>query len=554
MKLKKDIEKILSDFFGEEVFLSLEKDAARGDYATSIALKKAKELKKNPREIAQDFIDKFPKNDFIERIDVAGAGFINFFLKPEAVQKELVRFNPEESFDYLKDDKVCIDFSHPNIAKPLHFGHFRSTVIGESFVRILRHSGADVLADNYLGDWGTQFGKLIVAIRNWGDAEAIKADPIGELVRLYRRFHDEAEKNPELEKQGAEEFRKMEQEKNEENLREWRWIIDVSLAHLQKFYDRIDANFDVIRGESYWEKYISESLKELKDKKVAKIDQGALVAFFGDESKLPPMIYRRSDGASLYQTRDIARIRYYENEDIDHLIYVVGSDQKLHFRQLIETAKMLGYKTKITHATFGMIRLPEGKMSTRKGRVIELDEVLDEAENRACTILKERGVDFPDDELDILKTQIAMGAIKFNDLSQNRTHDIMFDWDKMLSFEGFSAPFLQYSHARARSILRKAEGVDIKIGRLENEYEIELAKKILNFEQAVLLSADTLKPNLLAEYLFELAGVFNRFYGNLNVLNADDIEKSQRLYLIDVFTRTLKKGLSLLGIESPERM
>jgi arginyl-tRNA synthetase len=463
---------------------------------------------------------------------------------------------------FLQGESVCIDYSHPNIAKPLHFGHFRSTVIGESLVRILRHAGAKVLADNYLGDFGTQFGKLIVAIQRWGDEEVIRQDPINELVKLYQKIHEEIKTNPELEDQGREEFRKIEQDRDPDNIRLWEWIVKVSYEQLEKFYQRLDINFDVIRGESEWEKYIPEVLQLMKERGVIKKDNGAYLAFFAEETKLPPMIYQRSDGASLYQTRDIARIYYHEQEGkYNHLLYVVDEGQSLHFRQLKETARLLGFKIKITQAPFGFVLGEDNKkLSTRGGTSLGVDFVLDEAEERVAKILEEKQVqtknNLSSEELAKLKKIIAIGAVKFNDLGQNRIRSITFNWEKILSFEGYSAPFLQYSYARAQSILRKNNEDICHVSEivLTEEKEIFLVKKILHFPEIIQDAALNFKPHILAEYLYELAQDFNRFYAAVSVLNAEGNTKKSRLLLVQKTAEVLKEGLYLLGIEVPEKM
>jgi len=562
-KIEKLLKKALKKAFQKEINLQINwcKDFSHGDFSSNIALILAKELKKNPLEIGKEIIKNFPTNNLLKKIESKN-GFLNFFLQDREVFQEIFYFNPEQKIiaENFKNKKINIDFSHPNIAKPLHFGHFRSTIIGESLVRILRYCSAEVLADNYLGDWGTQFGKLVVAIRKWGDKEKIKTNPIQELVQLYQYFYQQAENNPGLEKEGAEEFRKMEKEKDPENLALWQWIVDVSLDELKTFYQKIDANFDCIRGESYWEKFITKTLDFMRKKKVLVSDQGAEVVFFEEETNLPPMLFVRSDGASFYQTRDIARILFYEKENFTDMIYVVGADQNLHFKQLAETSKMLGLKSKIKHVQFGLMRLKSGKMSTRKGTSIGIEEVLEKAEEYTEKILqKKRITSFSATEKKQLKKIISMGALKFNDLSQNRLKDIVFDWDKMLSFEGYSAPFLQYSYARGKSILRKS-----KINLKQNMFfetdsswqkeEIELVKKILNFTEIVILSAEKLRPNILAEYLFSLAHYFNKFYARVKILSLPKKEKEMRLFLINKTCQVLKKGLYLLGIDAPDRM
>jgi arginyl-tRNA synthetase len=512
---------------------------------------------KNPREVAEEIIGNIPKNTVIEKAEIAGPGFINITLLPEFVASELLNFDPVQKLQNPSPKKTMLDFGSPNIAKPLHFGNLRSIIIGESLSRVLRHAGHEVVTDNFIGDWGTQFGKLIVAIRKWGNRDLIDQNPIEELVKLYRRFHEEAEKDPDLEKQGAEEFRKMEQEKDPENTRLWKWIVEESIKDFSKVTQRMDAHYEVIRGESFYESYLPEVIEKLEKSGVATREEGgALVVHFPEETKLSSLIFQKTDGATLYQTRDIAKIFFYLSQGFEKMVYVVGNDQVLHFQQVFKTAHLLGLSGEFHHVRFGMVRLPEGKMSARSGRVVEIDEVLNEAKNRSLEILRQHNSEFSGKELDELAEIIAMGALKFNDLSQNRRTDITFDWDKMLSFEGFSAPFLQYSAVRCASILRKAGELHMTNDKLQigHKAELSLAKKILGFPAVVLESADSLEPHHLAKYLFELAGEYNSFYANCPVLKAEGEEKKTRLFLTQKTGDTLKQGLYLLGIKTPEKM
>lgn len=550
-------EAIKKSGYSDETQLELPRQKEHGDFACPVAMRIGKRKGKNPREIAEKILSNIPENNVIEKAEIAGPGFINITLNPDFIAEELSQFHPTEKVTSDNPKKVEVEFGNPNIAKPLHFGHFRGLIIGESLARLLRFTGSEVLTDNFIGDWGTQFGKLIVAIRKWGKKEEIDKNPTEELVRLYRKFHDEIQKNPELEKEGAEEFRKMEQDRDEENLKLWKWIVGESMKDFYEVAGRLDAHYDVIRGESFYEEMLPKVLKKLEESGVATREkEGALVVHFAEETKLPPMIFQKTDGATLYQTRDLAKIIFYHGENFDQMVYIVGSEQSLHFRQVFQTAKLLGYSGNWVHANHGLIRLPEGRMSTRAGRSIGLDEVLGEAKNRSLEILRQHNSEFSGEELNELAEMIAMGALKFNDLSQNRRTDITFDWKKMLSFEGFSAPFLQYSAVRCASILRKAEKLIIKNEelRIKHPAELSLAKKILGFPAVVLESANALESHHLAKYLFELAGEYNSFYANCPVLKAEGEEKTTRLFLTQKTGETLKQGLYLLGIKTPERM
>ncbi len=560
--IEKNIKKILADAtqkagYTENIILENPRQKDYGDYACPIAMKIGKKEGENPREIAEKILKNIPKNPYIKTITIAGPGFLNIFIAPEIVAKQIQSYEPLLPIQTNQPKKIMVEFGNPNIAKPLHFGHFRGLIIGESLARILRFTGNDVLTDNFIGNWGTQFGKLIVAIRKWGDREKIDKNPTEELVRLYRKFHDEGEKYPELEKEGAEEFRKMEQDRDKENFELWEWIVSESMKDFHRIANRLDAHFDVIRGEAFYEKMLPDVLQKLEKSGIATREkEGALVVHFSEEKKIPTMIFQKTDGATLYQTRDLAKIIFYDGENFDEMIYIVATDQSLHFRQVFETAKLLGYTGTYIHVNHGMVRLPEGKMSTRAGRSIGLDEVLDEAKQRSLDILTEHNTEFVGKEKEDLAEIIAMGALKFNDLSQNRRTNITFDWKKMLSFEGFSAPFLQYSAVRCASILRKAKPLQISSSMINitQPEEITLAKKILGFQAAILESANTLEPHHLAKYLFELAGEYNSFYANCPVLKAEDTEKITRLFLTKKTSETLQQGLFLLGIKTPEKM
>jgi arginyl-tRNA synthetase len=553
-------EVLLSEFSFSDVSaaLTIPEFEDHGDYSTNVALQMAKKLQLSPRIVAERIQRAFPVSSVVEKIEIAGPGFLNFFIKSDALLPALQKFDTDVLLVPEKKEKICIDFSSPNIAKPLHFGNLRSTIIGESMRRILIHAGHHVFGDNFLGNWGTQFGKLIVAVRKWGDMEQIAKNPTEELVALYRKFHDEVERNPELEKEGAEEFRKMEVEGDKENLTLWKWIVDISLEELQKFYDRLGVYFDAIRGEQFYEQFLPSTLQKIET--IGEISEGALIVRFPKEENeeeeiMTPLVFRRSDGATLYQTRDMAKILFYEAQGFERMLYVVGNEQSLHFRQIFETARKLGVKMEFDHISFGLVRLKDGKMSARKGNVITTEEVFSEAISRVQNILSERVINLSQSQRDLLAENIAIGAIKFNDLCQNRATDIIFDWEKMLSFEGYSGPFLQYSYARAKSILRKAE----TIGEFSFDGELEvferrLVKKILDFPLAVHMAAETRRPNLIAQYLFELAQIFNGFYQNLPILKASENDRNKRLFLVQKTSLVLAKGLYLLGIVAPEEM
>lgn len=570
--LQKLLSSVLSSFgeniLPENIHLEIPENKDHGDFATNTAMQLVKKLKKNPREIAQDIIDAIPENDLIEKTEIAGPGFINFYIKNRAYLLSFQEFKPEKALELDEKKKTIVEFCSPNVAKPLHIGHLRGAVIGESLARIHSFSGKEVLRENFLGDWGTGFGKLIMAIEKWGDTEKIKANPIKELVELYTRFTIEAKTNPALDDEAREAFRKIEIDKDTVMTEQWEWIRKVSIVQLKKFYDFMGIGFDIWNGESFYAQRTNELLQRIE--KIGERSEGALVMKFTDPKSLdedgkpkelmPTAVLQRKDGATLYQTRDIAHMEYLQEIGVDDYITVVGAEQTLHFRQVFATASKLGVTIGMTHVPHGLILGKDGKkFSTRGGNGVGLETLFEEAEERMKTLMESRTIDCPDDERTNLIHQVSLGAIKFNDVSQNRITDVVFDWDKMLSFEGFSGPFLQYSYARSRSIIRKSNTkvVDtLYIEKLKSvEDEMPMIKKILGFHDIIKLAAKINKPNILAEYLFELAKEFNRLYQNVSILNAStDEEKIFRLYVTDIFSKTLKQGLYLLGIEAPEQM
>ncbi len=536
-----------------------------GDYSSNIAMKLSKELGKNPREIAEQIITKWTDIDLVNKPELAGPGFLNFHLKTSWITEQIKKILKEKE-NYGKqnvgnNEVVVIDMSAPNIAKPMNVGHLRSTIIGDSIKRIYAALGFNAIGDNHLGDWGTQFGKLIYAFKTWGDKKLIEKDPIPELLKLYVRFHEEAEKNPDLEERGREEFSKLEKG-DKENRELWKWFIAESMSEFNKIYAQLKVNIEETLGESFYENMLTSAIKLLLDKGIADQNEDGSIAvnFEKHGLDLPSCLIQKKDGSTLYITRDIATIQYrVEHFKATKAIYAVGNEQNLHFRQLFTIARLLGYKLDLEHVGFGLVRLKEGKLSTRKGRVIYLEDLIKEAKERVEKILKERKVDFPEEEMQQLVQTLSIGAIKYNDLSQNRLTEMMFDWDKMLSFEGNSAPYIQYTYARARNILRKAAvSNDDNLGKVTldlNKEEESLARILVFFPDIIARAAISYKPNILAEYIYVLAQEFNDFYNNVPVLNApDENTRNTRLALVEAVTIVIKNGLKLLGIDVPERM
>lgn len=562
-QIREIVKKALDAKFSDtEIKVEYPADGKYGDYSTNIALQLAKMEGKPPRIVAEEIIAAIKKPDWISKIEIAGAGFINFYIASEFLS-EFTGGVIKEGENYgksgvKKGKTVATDISHPNIAKPMGVHHLLSTIIGNALNKILAAVGYRVIRDNYIGDWGTQFGKLIYAYKTWGNEAVVKKNPIPELLKLYVKFHDEVEKKPELEDFGRAEFKKLE-DGDKENRKLWQWIKDLSMQEFQKIYNRLGVDFDYIHGENFYENKMQEII-DLGIKKGIFVEgeKGALIAPFKHE-KYPPCLIKKSDGATLYATRDLARTKYWEDSwHPDLMVMVTDTAQNLHFKQFFEVAEMLGITdAKNLHIAFGRMRFPEKKMSTRKGNIILMEELLDEAEEAAHKIVCERNPNLSEEKKREVARQVGIGAVKYAILAQNRLTDVIFTWDKILSLEGNSAPYLQYVYARGKSILRKkgigkrdkGEGYILK-----ESQELALARLLPKFPEVIALAAEEFKPNLIANYLFELASRFNSFYASLPVLQAEESVKETRMKLVEAVTIVLKNGLELFGIASPEEM
>jgi len=569
IKLKKLFSENINNIFGadytEKVDIQNSTKKEFGDFQTNFAMVSSKLIGKNPREIANTLVDNFAENDIIEKLEIAGPGFINIYLKNSFLNEEIKKVENEKyDFSFLNTDKtVIIDYSSPNIAKRMHIGHLRSTIIGDSIKRILQFLGFHTLADNHIGDWGTQFGKLIVAYKNWLNKRAYEEDPIGELERIYVLFSDEAKKNPALEDEAREELKKL-QLGDEDNQKLWKEFIDISLKEYNKVYDRIDVNFDYYYGESFYNDMMPSVLDELKKKGIAREDQGALVVFF-ENDKLPPAIVQKKDGSFLYTTSDLATMKFRKDElNVDEAVYLTDDRQQNHFKQVFEIGELLGepYNYKKTHVVFGIMRFGDGMIfSSRSGNIIRLVDLLDEAKTQVKKIIDEKNPNIPEDEKEKIAEIVGSGAIKYFDLSQNRTSDITFTWDKVLSFEGNTGPYLQYTYVRIMSIFRKLKEENISVENkdiiLENMsgIERELAVELLRFPQTVVKSYESYRPNIIADYLFDTAKLFNNFYNSSSILKEEDKKvMDARILLAEKTAFVLKEGLSLLGINTVNRM
>lgn len=560
-----NINNIFKQDFSEKINIENSTKKEFGDFQTNFAMMNSKAIGKNPREIATTLVENFKENDLIEKLEIAGPGFINIHLKNNFLNNEMKKIENEKyDFSFLNvDETVIIDYSSPNIAKRMHIGHLRSTIIGDAIKRILDFIGFKTISDNHIGDWGTQFGKLIVAYNKWLDKEAYEADPIGELERIYVLFSDEAKKDPTLEDVARNELRKL-QMGDEQNNKLWKEFIEISLKEYNKVYDRLGVKFDHYFGESFYNDMMPDVLEELKEKNIAKEDQGALVVFF-EEDKLPPALVQKKDGSFLYATSDLATIKFRKNElNVDKAVYVTDERQQNHFKQVFEISEMLGapYNYEKSHVYFGIMRFGDGMIfSSRSGNIIRLVDLLDEAKKQVKSVIDEKNPNIPEDEKEKIAEIVGTGAIKYFDLSQNRTSDILFTWDKVLSFEGNTGPYLQYTYARIQSILRKLKEENISVKNndiiLDDMFDIEreLAVALLRFPQTVVKSYETYRPNIIADYLFDTAKLFNNFYNSKSILKETDKKvMDARILLAQKTASILKQGLNLLGIETVDRM
>lgn len=559
--LKNAIEKAFPNKELKPIEITIATNEKFGDFQSNFAMMNSKIIGGNPRKIAENLVNNIPENNIIEKLEIAGPGFINIFLKNSYVS-EYVRKMTTEKYQFAElntDGDIIIDYSSPNIAKRMHIGHLRSTIIGDSVKRLCNFLGYHTVADNHIGDWGTQFGKLIVGYHKWLDKDAYQKNPIEELERVYVEFTKESEKNPELEDIAREELKKL-QDGDEENYKLWQEFIKVSLEEYNKLYKRMDVHFDTYYGESFYHPIMPKVIDELVEKGLAVEDQGAKVVFFDEKENLHPCIVQKKDGAFLYSTSDIATIKFRkENYNVNKIIYLTDERQQDHFKQFFKITEMLGWDIEKVHIWFGIMRFADGVFSTRKGNVIRLEQLLDEGKKKALEIIEEKNPSLSNEEKDNIAEIVGIGAIKYADLSQNRQSPIIFEWDKILSFEGNTAPYLQYSYARIQSILRKAGELGKALAENKEIQIIDKNERVLStyltlFPTMALKAGEAYKPNLLTDYLFELAKKFNTFYNSCPILNQEDNILYSRLLLIDRVAKTLKEGLNLLGIKTVNRM
>ena len=532
-----------------------------GDYQCNAAMGLARRLKQNPRQLAQR-VAAGARHESVAALEVAGPGFINITLDDAWLGAQMERLAADPDLGVPKAGAgrtMLLDYSSPNVAKPMHIGHIRSTVIGNALYRLHRFLGWRVISDNHLGDWGTQFGIIIMGFKHNVNLKALETEPIDELERIYRESYKRAQENPEWLDACRRELVRL-QSGDPENLALWKRFVDLSMGEFSRIYKRLDVSFDMVRGESFYNDQLAGVVEQLTSSGLARESEGAIVAFLDDE-KLPPCLVRKSDGAFNYATTDIATIRQRVKEfNPDLIVYVTDERQQLHFNQVFTVSRKLGVTTRLEHVWFGLMRLPEGTFSTREGNVIKLERLLDEAESKALAVVREASPDMDADRQKEVARAVGIGAVKYADLSQNPQSLVVFTWEKALALNGNSAPYLQYAYARIRSVQDKyaerfpSSDLSAHPIRLTEKTERALAVKAAGFADAVMLAAGSFKPSVLADYLYGLAGLYSSFYQNVPFLKADAGLRESRIRLCGVTAAILRKGLSLLGIETMDRI
>lgn len=546
--------------------IEIPQDQSMGDYAFP-CFRLAKTMRKAPNLIAAELAEKLQGEQLFSEVSPVNA-YVNMFVSREEMIKSTVSEVLEEKENFGRSDiggnkKVIVEFSSPNIAKPFHIGHIRSTVIGNSLSKIYDALGYDVFKINHLGDYGTQFGKMICAYRRWGNREDVINSPIKTLLGYYTKFHVEVEEHPELEDEARAIFTKLEQGSKEE-VELWQWFREESLKEFQRVYDMLGIEFDSYNGESFYSDKMPRFEKELSDKGLLQESNGAQVVDL-EEYKLGTALIKKSDGSSLYITRDIAAAVYRkENYDFYKNIYVVATQQNLHFQQLFKIIELMGYDwaNQCVHVPFGMVRLEEGTMSTRHGRVVFLEDVLNGAIEKTREIIEEKNPNI--ENLEEITSQVGIGAVVFNELSNNRIKDYTFKWDQILNFDGETGPYVQYTHARCASLLRKAgedivakaqdpKNVDFAL-LAKSDSAYELTKLIYAFPGVVEQAGEKYEPSIITRHIIDIAQCFNKFYHDEHIIVDDEVEKTSKIALVIATKRVIATGIGLLGMKAPERM
>ncbi len=569
-QLAKEISSIiqLDEFNQDEILNMIEIPSHNmGDFAFP-CFRLAKELKKAPNLIAQDLeaklIKKINSIEFIDSIQVVNA-YVNVYINKEcyveAVLKDIL--DKEQSFGDSSigaGKSICIDYSSPNIAKPFHIGHLRSTVIGNSLYKIHEKLGYKVVGINYLGDWGTQFGKLIVAYKNWSSKELVEEFEIEELTKIYVKFHEEAENNPEsgLEDEAREWLVKM-QNGDEEALELWKWFCSISMKEFERVYNMLGITFDSYKGESFYNDKMMPVVEDIKAKDLLVESEGAKIVDL-DEFNMPPCLILRRDGGTLYPTRDIAAAIYRkETYNFEKSLYVTALDQNLHFAQWFKVIDLMGYEwaKDLVHVPFGLVSLPEGKIATRKGRVVLMEDILNSAIDKTKNIIEEKNPNL--DNKDQVAKDVGIGAIVFNDLFNSRVKNVVFDLDRMLNFQGETGPYVQYTHARACSILEKEDFSkdlldDIYYSLISDNYSFELMKLLGQYPEKIVDASNKYEPFIITRHLIDICQAFNKFYDENNIKNSEQDLKKARLGIVYATKNIIFNALSLLGVNAPEKM
>lgn len=530
-----------------------------GDFAFP-CFQLAKIFRKAPNIIAQEVAEKIKKTDFVSKTAAMGP-YVNFFIDRTMFVSEMLKQVSVDNYGSSEigcGKTICIDYSSPNVAKNFHVGHLRTTLIGNSIYRIYKKLGYRVERINHLGDWGTQFGKLIVAYKKWGSKEAVEQNGISELMKIYVKFHEEAEKDDTLNDEARAWFVKMEQG-DEEALSIWEWFKDISLIEYKRIYELLDVDFDSYAGESFYRDKTSAVVDELKKKGMLKESEGAFIVDL-EKYDMTPCLIMKKDGSSIYATRDLAAIFYRKKTyDFEKCIYVTGMEQKLHFAQVFKVVELMGYewaKTDLIHVPYGLVSLEGGKLSTRSGNIIYAEDILRESVSKIKEVINDKNPDLQDKE-EVAK-MVGIGAIIFNDLYNQRIKDVTFSWDKIHSFDGETGPYVQYTYARAASVLRKTGITDvpeeIDSFLLTDEASVSLLKELIRFPEVVETAAERLEPSVVARFVMSVAQAFNHFYHE-NQCNVEDEKlKRARVKLVIIAKKAIKDGLDLLGMKCPEQM
>ncbi|MBO5772378.1 MAG: arginine--tRNA ligase [Clostridia bacterium] len=561
MDFKLEIVKLLKvDLPQEEIYSLLSKtaDESFGDY-TFPCFKLAKSLRKSPVAIAQDLANEFPCDGIVSKVE-AKNGYLNFYLDKVSAQADILRNIESAGSTYGESNvgqgkTICIDYSSVNIAKPFHIGHLYTTAIGSSLYKLYKALGYNVVGINHLGDWGTQFGKLIVAYKLWGDDDKIAKGGTHALQEIYVKFHQEAENNPQLEDQARQWFAKIEKG-DQEAMRLFELFKGITLEEVKKIYTRLNVQFDSWAGESFYNDKMQPVVDLLKDKNLLKEDNGAQIVDLSDYNMSPCLILK-SDGSTLYATRDLAAAVYRKQTyDFDKCLYVVAYQQSLHFKQFFKVLELAGFDwhKDMVHVSYGLVSLEEGAMSTRKGNTVWLDDVLNKSCAKALQIINEKNSSLENKEA--VAEAVGSGAVVFSALQNAKIKDVVFSYDKMLNFDGETCPYLQYTHARCNSVLAKAPTLNVPVdySALDNAESWTLVKLLNSFEETIATSATKYEPCLLSKYLIDTAQAFNKFYFEHRILTDNANKTVALLQVVKSTQKVLKKGLALLGIATPEKM